>query len=334
MDEKSSKPRLLDQVRTKIRIKGYSQSTEKSYLNWIRRYILFHGKQHPLEMGAYNIEIFLSHLAIEEKVSPSTQNQALSALLFLYREVLGVEIQEQLTPTWAKKRKRIPVVMTVNETKLLFNQMAGIHRLVSELLYGSGMRLMEGLTLRVKDLDFEMKQIRIYDTKGDHDRLTVLPKVLVPQLRIHLEKVKQIHQRDLSQGYGRTILPGAYDKKSPSASTDIRWQFFFPASRIFHDQKTGNEGRWHLHQSAVQRAVKTAATKAGILKRITPHVLRHSFATHMLASGCDIRTLQSLLGHKSLDTTMIYAHILSHMRLAAQSPLDYYHFQIEDGSET
>jgi integron integrase len=305
-----------------MRLKHYSYRTEQAYVDWIRRFILFHHKRHPQEMGAQEIEAFLTHLAVHENVAASTQNQALQAILFLYREVLGREITEPIQAMRARKPKRLPTVLTREEVLLLFNQMSGIHKLIAQLLYGSGLRLMEALRLRVKDLDFEYRTITVRDGKGEKDRITILPDLLQDPLRHHLEQVRRLHQQDLDQGYGAVYLPEALARKYLNAEREWGWQWVFPSSRLSLDPRTGVIRRHHLDPSSVQRAIREAARAAGITKPVTPHTLRHSFATHLLETGYDIRTVQELLGHKDVRTTMIYTHVLQRGGRAVRSPLD------------
>jgi integron integrase len=305
-----------------MRLKHYSYRTEQAYVDWIRRFILFHHKRHPQEMGAQEIEAFLTHLAVHENVAASTQNQALQAILFLYREVLGREITEPIQAMRARKPKRLPTVLTREEVLLLFNQMSGIHKLIAQLLYGSGLRLMEALRLRVKDLDFEYRTITVRDGKGEKDRITILPDLLQDPLRHHLEQVRRLHQQDLDQGYGAVYLPEALARKYPNAEREWGWQWVFPSPRLSLDPRTGVIRRHHLDPSSVQRAIREAARAAGITKPVTPHTLRHSFATHLLETGYDIRTVQELLGHKDVRTTMIYTHVLQRGGRAVRSPLD------------
>jgi integron integrase len=306
-----------------MRLKHYSYRTEQAYVDWIRRFILFHHKRHPQEMGAQEIEAFLTHLAVHENVAASTQNQALQAILFLYREVLGREITEPIQAMRARKPKRLPTVLTREEVLLLFNQMSGIHKLIAQLLYGSGLRLMEALRLRVKDLDFEYRTITVRDGKGEKDRITILPDLLQDPLRHHLEQVRRLHQQDLAQGYGAVYLPEALARKYPNAEREWGWQWVFPSPRLSLDPRAGIIRRHHLDPSSVQRAIREAARAAGITKPVTPHTLRHSFATHLLETGYDIRTVQELLGHKDVRTTMIYTHVLQRGGRAVRSPLDF-----------
>jgi integron integrase len=313
--------KLLDQVRDAIRLKHYSIRTEQAYVGWIKRYIYFHGMRHPSEMGAPEVEAFLTYLAVKENVAASTQNQALSALLFLYREVL----QQDLGPVdalRAKRPKRLPTVLTKDETLRLIGCLSGTHQLMAKLIYGSGLRLMECLRLRVKDLEFDRRAIIVRDGKGAQDRVTVLPDSLIPLLKEHLQRVKALHEQDLAQGYGTVYLPDALALKYPNADREWGWQYVFPASSLSQDPRSGVTRRHHLHESSLQKAIKEAARLAGIVKPVGPHTLRHCFATHLLESHYDIRTVQELLGHKDVKTTMIYTHVLQRGGLAVRSPLD------------
>ena len=313
---------MLDRMRAEIRVRHYSIRTEETYLDWARRFILFHNKRHPRDMGADEVQAFLSHLAVERKVSPSTQNQAKSALLFLYRDVLHIELPWLDEVIAAKMGKRLPVVLTTNEMRALLNAMSGTMGLVASLLYGTGMRLLEGLRLRVKDVEFERREIVVREGKGNKDRVTVLPENLILPLQAHLAKVKALHERDLDAGYGEVYMPNALAVKYPKAARAWGWQFVFPSPVRSIDPRSGVERRHHLYEASVQRAVREAAKIAEITKPVTPHVLRHSFATHLLQSGYDIRTVQELLGHSDVSTTMIYTHVLNKGGRGVVSPLD------------
>lgn len=316
------KPKLLDQVRENIRLKYYSIRTEQAYLDWIRRYILFHGKQHPAEMDAAAVEAFLTHLAVERNVAASTQNQALSALLFLYKDVLGQNLGWLDNMERAKKPARLPVVLTKTEVQSVLSRLDGSNWLMATLLYGAGMRLMECVRLRVKDVDFAMGQITVRDGKGARDRMTMLPVSVADALKTHLEKVKALHEADLREGFGEVYLPYALDRKYPRAGREWGWQYVFPANGRSMDPRSGKERRHHVDEQRLQRAVKMAVQKAGVAKQASCHTLRHSFATHLLQSGYDIRTVQELLGHKDVSTTMIYTHVLNRGGRGVQSPLD------------
>ncbi len=314
--------RLLDQVRQIIRLKHYSIRTEEAYIGWIKRYILFHDKRHPQEMGSPEIEAFLTHLAVELNVASSTQNQAFSALLFLYREVLKQDLDAPIDAVRAKIPKRIPTVLTREEVHQVLDAISGTHRLMAKLLYGSGLRVMECVRLRVKDVDFARYQITVRDGKGMKDRVTMLPASLVDPLQEHLQHVKQIHQNDLVKGYGSVYLPDALERKYPNANREWIWQYVFPATSLSKDPRTGIMRRHHIDASGLQKAVRKAAKLTGIPKRVTCHTFRHSFATHLLENSYDIRTVQELLGHKDVKTTMIYTHVLNRGGMAVRSPLD------------
>ncbi len=315
-------PRLLDQVRSEIRLRHMSLSTEGLYVEWVRRFILFHGKRHPKEMGAGEVEAFLSHLAVERHVAASTQNQAKAALLFLYKHVLGIELPWLDEVVQARRARRIPVVLTTREVSLLLDQVDGTMGLVIQFLYGTGVRLMEALRLRVKDVDFDTLEITIRQGKGDKDRMTMLPELLVAPLQAHLAKVKQLHTADLADGKGEVELPDAYSRKAPGAGRSWNWQWVFPSKLLSADPRSGVIRRHHLHPESVQKAVRMAGRRADLSKPVTPHTLRHSFATHLLQSGHDIRTVQELLGHKDVETTMIYTHVLNRGGHGVPSPLD------------
>lgn len=316
------KPKLLDQVRQRIKVRGYAQSTEDAYCYWIRRFIIYHNKRHPSAMAVREVEQFLCHLADIEFVSASTQNQALSAILFLYKHVLNSPLEQRIQASRAKHYKHLPTVLSVDEMRRLLAEMTGTKRLMAELTYGAGLRLLEVHRIRVGHLDFEAKRVQVLDGKGRKDRYTFLPDDLVQPIRRQLELVADTHAEDLLRGLGGVILPRAFFRKSKESSHQLRWQFLFPSNSTFHDPNTGNSGRWHVNPSGLQEAVRTAAEKAKLNKRVTVHTLRHSFATHLLNDGCDIRTLQALLGHSHVNTTMLYAHIDDNFSLKARSPLD------------
>lgn len=322
MTEEPRPRKLLDRVRDKLRMKHYSYRTEESYVHWIRRYILFHDKRHPQEMGGEEINAFLTHLAVDSNVAASTQNQALSALLFLYREILHQELDLKLESVRAKQTRHLPTVLSVEETKVVIRHLSGVYRLIVQLLYGSGLRLTEALQLRVKDVDFGHHQLAIRDSKGMESRVTMLPITLVDPLQIHLQRVKQLHLQDLEQGYGSVYLPFALERKYPQANREWIWQFVFPSARLSQDPRTGVTRRHHLHETGLQRAIKQAVKGAGIEKRVSCQTFRHSFATHLLQNHYDIRTVQELLGHKDVKTTMIYTHVLNKGGKGVKSPLD------------
>jgi len=313
--------KLLDQVRNAMRLKHYSLRTEETYVDWITRFILFHNKRHPKDMSNAEVEAFLTHLAVDLNVAASTQNQALSALLFLYREVLKKDLGP-VDSVRAKKPKRLPTVMSREEARKVIGCMSGTYQLMAKLLYGSGLRLMECVRLRVQDVDFAQHQIVVRDGKGEQDRITMLPDSLIALLQEHLQRVKQLHEQDLAQGQGAVYLPYALDRKYPNANREWGWQYVFPSDRLSQDPRTGETRRHHMDESNLQRAVREAARLAAIAKRVSCHTFRHSFATHVLESGYDIRTVQELLGHKDVKTTMIYTHVLNRGGLAVKSPLD------------
>jgi integron integrase len=315
-------PRLLDQVRASLRARHYSPRTVRAYTGWIRRYIIFHGKRHPAEMGGAEVGAFLSDLATEGKVSSSTQNQALAALLFLYRQILGRELEWLGDLVHAKRPKQVPVVLGRQEARELLGRVQGPVWLVCALLYGGGLRLLEALRLRVKDIDLDQHEIVVRRGKGAKDRRTVLPSALIEPLRLHLEATKKLHDADLMVGAGFVALPEALDRKYPAAPREWNWQWVFPATRTYTDPSTGQARRHHLHESVIQRAVRQAAIASGITKAVSPHTLRHSFATHLLEDGYDIRTIQELLGHRDVSTTMIYTHVLNRGGRGVRSPLD------------
>ena len=319
---KESKTKLLDQMREVLRLKHLSYRTEEAYLSWVKRFILFHGKRHPRDMGAPEIRAFLSHLAIHDKVAASTQNGALNALLFLYRYVLQQSFPELPDLERAKRPRRVPTVWTREEVHVVLTQLHGTPHLMASLLYGAGLRLMECVRLRVKDVDCAYHQITIRDGKGVQDRVTMLPRALEAPLQRHLAKVKLLHEEDLLAGYGEVFLPYAFDRKDPHAGTSWEWQYVFPAARRSIDPRSGVERRHHVSEPVLQKAVKRAIHHAGIPKRGSCHTLRHSFATHLLENGYDIRTVQELLGHKDVSTTMVYTHVLQRGGKGVRSPLD------------
>ena len=316
------KLRLLDRIRAALRLRHYSRRTEEAYVAWIRRYILFHGKRHPADMGAAELTAFLSSLAVDGRVAASTQNQALSALLFLYREVLELDLPWLDGVVRAKRPQRLPVVLNREEILAVLRRLDGVPRLMASLLYGSGLRLLECCRLRVQDVDFATHQILVRGAKGDKDRVTVLPAAIKADLARHLERVRTQHQRDLQSGAGWVELPTALARKYPNAGREWVWQWVFPATRMYRDRVTGQIRRHHLHESVLQRIVKVAVYRAGLAKRATPHTLRHSFATHLLEDGRDIRTVQELLGHRDVSTTQIYTHVLNRGPSGVRSPID------------
>jgi integron integrase len=308
-----AKTRLLDEVRNTMRVKHYSIRTEQSYIQWIKRYIYFHNKKHPADMGDAELSAFLTHLAVDKNVTASTQNQALSALLFLYKQVLGVELPWLSDVTRAKRPSRLPVVLPKDQVIQLLDGISGTNGLIARLLYGTGMRLMEVMRLRIQDVDFDYRQLIVRHGKGGKDRVTVLPESLTEPLEAQLSHAKQIHQLDLKEGYGCIYLPFALTKKYPNACREWRWQYVFPSINRSTDPHDGATRRHHLDEKNVQRAVRESARNCGILKRVTPHTLRHCFATHLLEAGTDIRTLQELLGHNDVKTTQISP--LSHIHV-------------------
>jgi integron integrase len=316
------KPKLLDQVREVIRTRHYSLRTEEAYVGWIKRFIFFHGKRHPLEMGQQEIVQFLSALAVKEHVSASTQNQALCALLFLYREVLARDIGWLEDIVRAKRPRRLPVVLTRQEVKMLLGALQGVNWIMASLLYGAGLRLLECLRLRVKDIDFGTNQIVVREGKGNKDRVTMLPAIVRAPLVSHLEGIRTLHQQDLERGVSRIFLPDALRRKYPTAGKEWGWQWAFPASRVSLDPRSGERRRHHVDESVLQRAIKEAARTVGLVKPVSCHTLRHAFATHLLEDGYDIRTIQELLGHRDVSTTMIYTHVLNRGGKGVYSPLD------------
>jgi integron integrase len=316
------KLRLREQVREVIRFKQFSRRTEAAYWIWIRQFILFHGKRHPRELGKPEVEAFLSHLTSGRNVAVSTQNQALNALVFLYREVLHLPFDQLGTVERPVRRPKVPVVLSQTEARQLLETMEGTTGLMARLLYGSGLRLLEGLRLRVKDLDFGRGQVIVHDGKGFKDRVTMLPELLEAPLAAHLKRVQALHQQDLQAGLGRVWLPGALRVKYPCAEQEWIWQYVFPSKTISVDPETKLRRRHHVAEMSIQRAVKAAARLANLRKMVTPHALRHSFATHLLENGYDIRTVQALLGHKNIATTMIYTHVMQKPGLGVKSPLD------------
>ena len=315
------KPRLSDRIRRTARFKHLSLRTENSYLNWIRRFYLFCNRRDPARLGKEEIRNFLSHLATDKHVSASTQNQAFSAILFLYRDVLQIELPQIEHVERPRIKKRIPVIFTRSQAKAVLSEINGIHKLMASLLYGSGLRLMECVRLRVKDLDLDRNQIVVRDTKGQNARITLLPLSLKQPLEEHLKRVQFLHTEDLAQGFGEVYLPDALERKYPSAPKEWGWQYVFPATKRSIDPVTGKIRRHHASESLLQRAVKTAIRKAKIKEPGSCHTFRHSFATHLLEQGYDIRTVQELLGHKDVSTTMIYTHVLRGVR-GIQSPID------------
>lgn len=315
--------KLLDQTRALMRLKHYSYKTEKIYIYWMKKFFHFHQLRHPAEMAAAEVEAFLTDLAVKQSVSASTQNQALAAILFLYREVLKINLPwlENFTP--AKKSKHLPVVLTKEEVSLILSRISGVNWIIANLLYGSGLRLTEALRLRVKDLDFEYRQITVRGGKGAKDRVTVLPTKLIEPLKKQLTQTKIVHERDIKCGLGRVEMPFAMARKYPNANIEWKWQYVFPSKTLSKNPRTGTIGRHHLSESSLQKPFKQAVNETKIEKPASPHTLQHSFATHLLQNWQDIRTIQDLLGHKELTTTMVYTHVMQSNRLGIKSPADF-----------
>jgi integron integrase len=321
-DTSALRPKLLEQVRDRLRVLHYSYRTEAQYVQWIKRFILFHDKRHPAQMGAPEVESFLTHLAVQGRVAAPTQNQAKAAILFLYKQVLGQELDWLDGVTHAKASTHLPVVLTLEEARAVLGRLEGTNWLIASLLYGSGLRLMEAVRLRVKDVEFTRRELIVRDGKGGKDRVTMLPDRLADPLRDHLARVKQLHDADLAAGYGEVYLPFALERKYPLAGRQWGWQYVFPAQRLSLDPRANRVRRHHVDEKGVQRAMKEAVRDARVVKPATPHTLRHSFATHLLQSGHDIRTVQELLGHSDVSTTMIYTHVLNRGGRGVLSPLD------------
>lgn len=321
----ANKPRLLDQVRALMRVRHYSPRTEDCYVMWIKRFIFFHGTRHPAEMGGREVQEFLTHLAVRDRVSASTQNQAFNALLFLYQQVLDVELP-RLDAVRARRAQRLPVVLTRGEVRLVLETIdgyGGLYPLVARLLYGSGLRLFEACGIRVKDLDLARGQLMVREGKGNKDRVVMVPRALRDDLERQLATRRILHEQDLARGIAHVPLPDALERKYPNAVRELGWQFLFASRQLSRDPRTGKIGRFHIHENALQRAVTTAVRKTGLTKRISCHTFRHSFATHLLERGTDIRTVQELLGHQDVSTTMIYTHVMDKGVARTASPLDF-----------
>ena len=316
------KSQLLEKMRMEIRLRHYSLRTEQSYIHWVRRFILFHNKRHPAEMGEREITAYLTHLAVDRKVSASTQNQSLSAILFLYKQVLDIRLEWLDEVVRAKRPQHLPVILSRKEVGILLDEVPGTNGLIARLLYGTGMRKMECLRLRIQDVDFSYRQITVRSGKGDKDRITLLPDSLIDPLREHLERVRRLHRMDIDEGYGEVYLPYALERKYPNSGRSWSWQYVFPATRRSADPHTGVIRRHHWYEDNVSRAIREALRRSGINKHVSVHTLRHSFATHLLEDGYDIRTVQELLGHKDVKTTQIYTHVLNRGGRGVRSPLD------------
>ena len=319
------KKKLLDIVRDKIRFKHYSYSTERTYIHWIKQYIFFHNKKHPVEMAKREIEEYLTFLANKKNVSPSTQNQAFNGILFLYKEVLGIDTAEwNIQALRAKERKHIPVVLTKEEVQNVLQNLSGTYKLIVTLMYGCGLRMSEVLNIRLKDVDFGFGKLYIWDSKSLKDRTLPLPLKLKDELIVQVKRVEEIHQKDIDDGYGSVYLPFAYEKKYPKAKLEKKWQYLFPMNNISTDPRGKEKRRHHVHPQTLGRNIKVASQKANLNKRVTSHIFRHSYATHLLQAGIDLRSIQELLGHKSVETTMIYTHVVSEMNKSkVMSPLDF-----------
>jgi integron integrase len=316
------KPTLLGALREAIRLRHYSIRTEEAYVDWARRFLRFYNFRHPRTMSIHEVERYLSYLASQKNVSASTQNQALAALLFLFRDVLGIGLPPPVISLRAKRPQRMPTVLSREEVRRVLDNLEGNHQLMARILYGGGLRLMECVRLRVKDLDFDQRQIFIRDGKGSHDRLTVMPDSLRAHLQEQLQRVRQLFEEDLARGHANVYLPFALAEKYPNAPREIGWQWVFPSDRLSPDPRTGKKRRHHIEPSGLQRAVHAIARRLGIAKPVSCHTFRHSFATHLLENGYDIRTVQELLGHRDVKTTMIYTHVLNRGGFAVLSPID------------
>jgi len=320
--EEPAKPKLLDQLKEIIRIRHYSIRTEEAYVEWVKRFILFHNKRHPLTMGAQEVKEYLSWLAIRQKVAASTQNQALNAIVFLYKHVLHKDLGDFSNTVRAKRSSYVPTVLTGQEVSQIFSHLIGTYKLIVQLLYGSGLRLIECIRLRVQDIDFNQSHVVVKSGKGAKDRITLLPKEIIEPLRKHLNWVRSLHEKDLNDGYGSVYLPYAIDLKLKSADKEWIWQYIFPSSTLSKDPRSDMIRRHHINEDSVNREIKIATRRVEITKRVSAHAFRHSFATHMLEDGANIRDIQELLGHKSIETTKIYLHVMKKPSERFVSPLD------------
>ena len=319
------KKKLLDLTREKIRLKHYSMKTEVNYIGWIKQFIFFHNKRHPAEMGKIEIEEFLTFLAVDKKVAPSTQNQAFYALLFLYEQVLDIELKNQnIQALRAKERQHIPVVLSTQEVQLIISNMNGIYHLMISLMYGCGLRMQEVLDLRLKDIDLSFDTVYVFDGKSLKDRTVPLPQKLKTQLTAQIQAVQDIHEQDIQKGYGSVYMPYALERKFPKAKLETKWQYLFPMNALSKDPRSDAIRRHHVHPQTFGRNIKVAVQKSNLHKRVTAHTFRHSYATHLLQAGVDLRSIQELLGHKSIETTMIYTHVVKEMnKESVKSPLDF-----------
>jgi integron integrase len=316
-------PKLLDKVRNRLKLKRYSLKTEELYVSWIVKYVKFHKMQHPSTLNEKDVEKYLTYLAVNQRVAASTQNLAMNAILFLYKEVLEIKLNGNITAIRAFRSKRLPVVLSKIEINKLIKAEEGTKRLIIEMLYGTGLRVNEFINLRIKDIDFNLKRINVVGGKGDKDRITLLPEPIIPKLNSHILKVTELHSEDLKQGHGEAYLPNRLGRKYKNMGKEIIWQFVFPSTKLFKDPVTGNKGRWHIDSSTLSRIVRGAALKSKISKRVTPHTLRHTFATHLMEAGANLRIIQELMGHSTPETTMIYTHVME-ANLNVKSPLEIY----------
>ena len=323
MDGKKNPPRLLDLLRSRIRFLHYSYRTEQAYVFWVKRFIYFHNKKHPRDMGEDDIAAFLNHLSVKKNVSASTQNQALNALMFLYKKVLERELKTLPEFSYAKRPRKLPTVLTIEEVVMIINYMHEPYKTMARLMYGSGLRLNECLKLRILDIDFNRKELLIRAGKGGKDRVTVLPESAIPGLQNVMLKTRAYFNQDMQEGIDYIELPFALNKKYPNSAKELKWRFVFASQNTSIDPRTGNRGRYHIHISTMRKSLRRAVIRAGIMKHVSCHTFRHSFATHMLENGYDIRTVQELLGHKHVNTTMIYTHVLNRGGRGVKSPLDF-----------